>query len=169
MAILEIRKVGDKVLKEKAEPVVKIDRKIIRLLEDMAETMYHADGAGLAAPQVGIPLRMFVADAGDGLREIINPVIVEQTGLEIGSEGCLSIPGVYGDVERAAFVTVEGLDRKGKKITVSATGLLARALQHEIDHLDGILFIERAKTLYMDKKTGNRERIKNHGKNREEV
>lgn len=147
MAIMEIRKAGDKVLKEKAQPVDYIDKKLKKLLDDMGETMYHADGVGLAAPQVGVSLRVIVLDVGDGLIEIVNPVIVEREGTEKGTEGCLSVPGVFGEVERAAKVTVEGLNRFGKKVKVSGEGLLARALQHEIDHLDGVLFIEKADTI----------------------
>lgn len=147
MAIMEIRKAGDKVLKEKAQPVDHIDKKLKKLLDDMGETMYHADGVGLAAPQVGVSLRVIVLDVGDGLIEIVNPVIVEREGTEKGTEGCLSVPGVFGEVERAAKVTVEGLNRFGKKVKVSGEGLLARALQHEIDHLDGVLFIEKADTI----------------------
>lgn len=148
MAVLEIRKAGDKVLKEKAAPVVKIDRKIKRLLDDMVQTMYEAQGVGLAAPQVGTSLRMIVLNTGDGLIELINPVITACEGLETGTEGCLSIPGVYGEVERHAKVTVEGLNRDGKRVSVTGTELLARALQHEIDHLEGVLFIELAKSVH---------------------
>lgn len=148
MSVLEIRKAGEKVLKEKSLPAAKIDRKIKQLLDDMVKTMYAADGVGLAAPQVGVSLRIVVIDVGDGLIELINPIITETEGLESGTEGCLSVPGVYGDVERFAKVTVEALDRAGKKIQISGSGLLARALQHEIDHLEGVLFIERAKTIY---------------------
>lgn len=148
MPELKIRKAGDKVLKELASPVMKIDRKIKELLDDMAETMYAADGVGLAAPQVGISRRVVVIDVGDGIIELINPEIIAQDGCEVGTEGCLSFPGMYGEVERYAAVTVEALNRSGKKIRISGSGLLARALQHEIDHLNGILFIELAKTVY---------------------
>lgn len=148
MAVLEIRQAGDKVLKEQARPVEKIDKKIKKLLDDMAHTMYEADGVGLAAPQVGVSLRVVVIDAGDGLLELINPVIIAASEeKETASEGCLSIVGVWGDVERAKEVTVQALDRTGKKITIKGQGMLSRALQHEIDHLDGILFIEKAITL----------------------
>lgn len=148
LTILDIRKAGDKVLKEQAAPVAKIDRRIKKLLDDMAQTMYEASGVGLAAPQVGASLRVVVIDAGEGLLELVNPVVVAGEGCEAGTEGCLSIPGVYGEVERYAKVTVEGLNREGRKVTVNGTGLLARALQHEIDHLDGVLFIEKATTMY---------------------
>lgn len=148
MAIMEIRKAGDKVLKQIAEPVEKIDRKIKHLLDDMVETMYAADGVGLAAPQVGVSLQIVVIDVGEGIIELINPKITACEGCEIASEGCLSVPGIYGEVERYATVTVEALNRAGKKIQISGSGLLARALQHEIDHLNGILFIELAKTMH---------------------
>jgi peptide deformylase len=154
MGVLEIRKAGDKVLKEQAAPVARIDKKIKRLLDDMVQTMYEAEGVGLAAPQVGVSVRVVVIDAGDGLIELINPVITGAEGCETGAEGCLSIPGVYGDVERHAKVTVEGLNREGKKVCITGTGLLARALQHEIDHLEGILFIDRADTLYKREPNG---------------
>lgn len=148
MTVMQIRKAGDKVLKEQAAPVVKIDRKVKRLLDDMAQTMYGADGVGLAAPQVGVSLRVIVLDAGDGLIELINPVLSECEGSECSTEGCLSIPGIFGEVERGASVKVEGFDREGKKVCIAATGLLARALQHEIDHLEGVLFIDRATSIH---------------------
>ena len=106
----------------------------------------------MAAPQVGVSLRVAVIDVGEGLIELINPVIVASEGCETGTEGCLSVPGIYGEVERFASVTVQGLDRQGAPITVQGSGLLARALQHEIDHLDGILFIERAQSVFRERK-----------------
>ncbi|SMC56016.1 peptide deformylase [Sporomusa malonica] len=148
MPVIEIRKAGDKVLKEIAAPVEKIDRKVKQLLDNMAETMYAADGVGLAAPQVGVSLRVVVIDVGEGIIELINPEIIIKEGCENGTEGCLSVPGMYGEVERCATVTVEALNRAGKKICINGSGLLARALQHEIDHLNGILFIELAKTMH---------------------
>jgi peptide deformylase len=148
MSVLEIRKAGDKVLKEKAAPVAKIDRRLKKLLDDMAHTMYEANGVGLAAPQVGVSQRIIVVDAGEGLIELVNPVIVKTEGCEKGTEGCLSIPGVFGEVERFAKVTVEGLNREGKKVSLTGEELLGRVLQHEIDHLEGVLFIERAETVY---------------------
>ncbi|WP_371369245.1 Peptide deformylase 1 [Sporomusa rhizae] len=148
MPTMDIKKAGNKVLKEIAAPVGKIDRKIKQLLDNMAETMYAADGVGLAAPQVGVSLRIVVIDIGEGLLELINPEIVSKEGSETDTEGCLSVPGMYGEVERYASVTVEALNRSGKKFRVNGSGLLARALQHEIDHLNGILFIELAKTVH---------------------
>lgn len=147
MAILEIKKAGDKVLKEICQPVEKIDRKVRQLLDDMAETMYSANGAGLAAPQVGITLRLVVIDVGDGLIELINPEIVKHEGSMKDTEGCLSIPDIWGEVERYSKVVVESLNRRGKKQRLVGEGLLARAFQHELDHLNGILFIDRAETI----------------------
>ena len=150
MPILDIRRAGDPVLKQQAKPVEKITRKTKDLIEAMAETMYAADGIGLAAPQVGISQQIIVLDVGDGLLALFNPVIVESAGCECAAEGCLSIPGVYGEVERFEQVTVEAMDRNGKPTRIAAEGLLARALQHEIDHLEGILFIERSKSIYKE-------------------
>ena len=148
MSVLEIKKAGDPILRQIAEPVAKIDRKIKKILDEMTETMYQAEGIGLAAPQVGISLRIVVIDVGQELIELINPVIIEADGSATEPEGCLSVPGMYGEVERCTSVIVEGLNRTGKKVRISASGLLARALQHEIDHLNGVLFIDRAKTIY---------------------
>ncbi len=144
MALLEIKKAGDTVLKEICQPVVKIDNKIRRLLDDMAETMYEANGVGLAAPQVGITIRVVVIDVGNGLLELINPVIVEREGTATDTEGCLSIPDIFGEVERSSKVTVEFTNRRNKKQKITGEGLLARCFQHELDHLDGVLFIDRA-------------------------
>ncbi|HWR55780.1 MAG TPA: peptide deformylase [Negativicutes bacterium] len=147
MAVLNICLEGEKVLKMKAKPVSKVTKEIKKLLEDMAETMYEAQGVGLAAPQVGLSLRVVVIDAGSGLIELINPVIIEQEGEETDTEGCLSIPDAYGEVCRSARVMAEAYDRNGKKIRVTGEGLLARAIQHELDHLEGVLFIEKAEKL----------------------
>ncbi len=139
---------GEPVLKEVCAPVERIDKKLKHLLDDMVETMCAKEGVGLAAPQVGVPLRIAVIDVDKKkLYELINPVITEREGSVVGSEGCLSFPGLFGEVERAEKVRVEYTNRYGKKKFVEADGLLARALQHEIDHLDGKLFIEIAKNL----------------------
>ncbi|GAW91425.1 peptide deformylase [Calderihabitans maritimus] len=143
MAVYQIVKVGDPILREKAAKVNKITPAVIRLLENMADTMYEAKGVGLAAPQIGVSKRVIVVDVGNGLIEMINPEIIESSGSEVAVEGCLSIPGVHGEVERAARVKVRGLNRKGKEIEIEGEGLLARALQHEIDHLNGVLFIDK--------------------------
>lgn len=151
MAILDIKKAGDAVLKAQAAPIERIDKSIRTLLDDMAETMYHANGVGLAAPQVGKSIQVVTIDVGDGLIELVNPTIVRKEGAELGQEGCLSVPGIYGEVERAAKVTVEFLNRRGKRHRITATGLLARCLQHEIDHLHGRLFIDIATNLHQEK------------------
>lgn len=151
MAILEIKKAGEAVLKEQAAPIERIDKSIRILLDDMAETMYKANGVGLAAPQVGKSVQVVTIDVGEGLIELVNPQIVRKEGTEVGQEGCLSVPGIYGEVERAAKVTVEFLNRRGKRHRITATGLLARCLQHEIDHLHGRLFIDIALNLHKEK------------------
>lgn len=143
MAVFKIVTLGDPILREKARPVEKITPRIHRLLDNMAETMYAAPGVGLAAPQIGVSKRIIVVDVGEGLIELINPEILVAEGEEIGVEGCLSIPGVQGEVPRAAVVVVKGQDRYGQTKELKAQGLLARALQHEIDHLDGVLFIDK--------------------------
>ena len=147
MSILEIRKMGDPVLKEVCKPVEKITKKIKILLDDMAETMYVNEGVGIAAPQVGVAIRAVIIDVGEKRYDLINPVIVESEGKVIDSEGCLSFPGIYGEVERAEKVRVEYTNRFGKRKFIEADGLLARCLQHELDHLDGRLFIEVAENL----------------------
>lgn len=144
MALMPIRKLGDPVLRQVSKPVPKITKRIIKLLKDMEETMYAADGAGFAAPQVGILERLIVVDAGEGPMQMINPEIVAYSGSETDIEGCLSIPGVSGYVERHAKVTVVWTDTHGRTRRTEAAGMLARALQHEIDHLDGVLFIDKA-------------------------
>ena len=143
MAIRIIRKDEDPILRKKAKKVEKIDDRVKILLEDMKETMYAADGVGLAAPQVGVLKRIILVDVGEGLLEMINPEIVESCGEEIDEEGCLSLPGVNGDVCRPEAVTVKGLNPQGQEIVIEAKNLFARALCHEIDHLNGVLFTDR--------------------------
>lgn len=133
----------DEFLRKKAKAVENVNSRIQSLLADMTETMYHADGAGLAAPQVGILRRLVVIDIGAGLIKLINPVIVEADGEQQEMEGCLSIPGIYGKVKRPEKVVVKALDENGKPFDLEGTGMLARALCHEIDHLNGILFIDK--------------------------
>lgn len=144
MAVYEIIKLGDPILREKARPVPKITANVLRLLDNMAETMRAANGVGLAAPQIGVPKRVVVVDVGDGLLELVNPELVAAEGEETAVEGCLSIPGLQGEVPRAYRVRVRYLDRQGEAREVEAEELAARALQHELDHLDGILFVDRA-------------------------
>lgn len=144
MAIRNIRKVGDDVLAKRCREVEVIDGRITELLDDMADTMYDANGVGLAAPQVGILKRIAVIDVGDGIIELINPVITERSDeKQCGVEGCLSAPGRYGEVERPAKVTVKAIDRNGEEFEVVGEGLLAVALCHEIDHLDGNVFLDK--------------------------
>ena len=143
MAIREIREKGDEILYKKCKAVVKFDEKLHILLDDMYETMQSRDGVGLAAPQVGILKRAVVIDVGDGKIELINPEIVEESGEQTGSEGCLSVPGVFGEVTRPNVVTVKAQDRDGKWFKITGKELLARALCHEIEHLDGKLFLDR--------------------------
>jgi peptide deformylase len=142
MAILNIVKEGDPTLRKVCRPVTEITPRILTLLNDMRETLIEANGAGLAAPQVGILRRVVVIDVGDdnGLLELINPEIIAQEGEQEGSEGCLSAPGRRGYVKRPEKVTVRALDRKGKPFEVTGEGLLARAFCHEIDHLNGVLY-----------------------------
>ncbi len=144
MAIRNIITEGDETLLKKSREVGEITPKILTLLDDMKETMYSADGVGLAAPQVGILRRIALVDVGEGLLELINPVILEQEGEQEEVEGCLSVPGVHGIVLRPHRVVVEALDRNGKLQRYEGTDLLARAFCHEIDHLDGILFNTKA-------------------------
>lgn len=150
MAIRNIRKEGDEILRKKCREVDAVTDKIRTLLKDMADTLYKADGVGLAAPQVGVLKRIVVIDAGDGLIELVNPVIVSQSGQQLVPEGCLSIPGVWGEVNRPSFVAVEAINGNGEKFRIEGEGLLAQALSHEIDHLDGILFRDKV-VRYMDK------------------
>lgn len=152
MALLEIRKYPDEVLKKKAEAVSEINGSLQRLIDDMIETMYSANGVGLAAPQVGVLKRLIVVDTSSrqpnqSLIVLINPEIVNQEGEILSEEGCLSIPGFITRLNRKEKVLVRGLDRDGREIEIEASGLLSRALQHEIDHLDGTLLIDRISPL----------------------
>ena len=136
------------VLRQVSRRIPRVDDSIVRLLDDLGETLAAAHGAGLAAPQIGVPLRA-AAVRGDGGQAvlIVNPEVVKQDGSQVGYEGCLSIPGLIGEVERAETVVVKGLSRRGKPIRVKANGFTARAYQHEIDHLDGILFTDKLTSL----------------------
>ncbi len=148
MAALEVMKAGHPVLKQVAEPVDFVNKKLRSFIEDMVETMYESDGVGLAAPQVGLSQRIIVLDDGNGLLELVNPEITKKEGSQIGLEGCLSVPGYYGNVDRYDKITVKALDKYNKKKIIKAEGFLARILQHEIDHLDGHLFIEKASDIH---------------------
>lgn len=147
MAVYKIVENGDDVLREKARLVPKITPNIHKLLDNMKDTMYASKGVGLAAPQIGVSKRIIVVDVGDGLLELINPQILEMWGEDTDTEGCLSLPDIIGEVTRAEKVTVKGLDRNGNEVQYKCKGFQARAMQHEIDHLDGILFIDKAKNI----------------------
>ena len=144
MAIRNVVQVGDDVLRQKCFPVEEFDEKLWKLLDDMKETVKKEDGAGLAAPQVGVLRRLAVVDVEEGYFEFINPVIVSQKGEQSGWEGCLSVRGKSGIVSRPMKVTVVYQDRNGEKQSVKAKGFFARAICHELDHLDGILYIDKA-------------------------
>lgn len=151
MAIHEIRLLGDPVLRRKASPVDTPASELQSLINDMFETMYAEEGVGLAAPQIGLDLRLTVIDTkeeGSTPMALINPVILEaSTETEKGEEGCLSMPGLKELVERSTSITIEATDASGERIRVDASGLLARVMQHEVDHLDGVLFLDRVSPL----------------------
>jgi peptide deformylase len=146
---------GERVLHDPAAPVGDITTDILQLIDDMIQTMYAAPGIGLAAPQVGAPLRIFVADVSAGhnsadLLTFINPEFVERDGMQLEEEGCLSVPGFQSTVARPSRAVLKGLDRDGREQVVDASGLLARCFQHEMDHLDGTLFVDRLRGLQKD-------------------
>ncbi len=148
MSLKDILIYPEKRLRKKSSPVEKIDRKVHKLLDDLADTMYHAPGVGLAAPQIGDNIRVLVVDVStkeeeNDLIELINPEIINSSGTQSSEEGCLSIPGFYGNITRKKAVTVEAQNRDGEKFEIEADDLLSRVLQHEIDHLDGILFFDK--------------------------
>ena len=147
MAIRVIRTEEDPVLRKISRPVKEVTPKIITLIDDMLDTMYEAMGVGLAAPQVGILKRIVVIDIGEGPIALINPEILERDGSQIGQEGCLSCPDMWGDVDRAKHIKIKGITPKGEEVTFEADDYLARALQHECDHLDGVLFIDKVQKL----------------------
>lgn len=155
MAILPIRNYPDPILREKANPVTQLDPTLQKLIDDMVETLYSAPGLGLAAPQVGQSLQLFVYDLSvhEGKHPLIvvmNPQIVETSGEEISEEGCLSVPNYREQVKRPSRVKLRGIDREGKPIEMAGEGLLARLFQHEIDHLNGTLLIDRLSSLKRD-------------------
>ncbi len=144
MAVLPIRRFGDPVLRQKAKRVTKVDKSIRRLVDDMIETMRDAPGVGIAAPQVGVSLRLIVVEVAEGETQVlVNPEIVKGSGERLVDEGCLSLPGYIGEVKRQVSVTVKAQNLDGKEIRMKATDLLAQALEHEIDHINGVLFIDR--------------------------
>lgn len=148
MAVYKIVEIGADVLRQKAKLVKEVNPSIIKLLDNMIDTLHAADGVGLAAPQIGVSKRVIIVEVDDMLLELINPVVVEREGQNSAEEGCLSIPNVTGDVLRPSKVRVQGINRQGQMVDFQAERLLARALQHEIDHLEGILFVDVAKKTY---------------------
>jgi peptide deformylase len=143
MAILSIKTFGDPVLRERARDVETFDASLARLAEDMVETMHEAPGVGLAAPQVGRSIRLIVFDVGEGPTTLVNPALSGHEGEQTGEEGCLSIPGLYFPVTRAMKVTCDAVDVRGEPIHLEGEELLARVFQHEVDHLDGVLFVDK--------------------------
>jgi len=143
MAIRKIVTLGDDTLRKECRKQEKFDLRLAILLKDMADTMYRAEGVGLAAPQVGVLRRVCVIDVGDGLVELINPEILEMEGAVIGAEGCLSVPGKRGTVERPERVVVRAQDREGREFEFDADGLFAVCICHELDHLDGIVYVDK--------------------------
>jgi peptide deformylase len=170
MAVLKVLRYGDSALRRRAAPVGEVTPEVRATIADMTETMYDEVGIGLAAPQVGIALRLIVVadEEGRGVQALLNPAIVDRGGEATGEEGCLSIPGVFAPVTRAAWVKIEAQDVNGRPLALRATGLRARVLQHEIDHLDGVLFIDRIDPVTRDrikrkiKKEGLREDASRH-------
>lgn len=157
MAVRMIVKYPDPVLRDKAVKVTKFNANLHKLLDDMAETMYDTgNGIGLAAPQIGILKRVIVIDVGEGLIELVNPEIVTKEGEQIGPEGCLSVPNILGEVRRANFCKIRAQDRNGNPVEYEGEQLLARAFQHEVDHLNGVLFIDIAERL-LDPETDGEE------------
>ena len=153
MAVLKVRRYGDPVLRRRAAPVEVVTPEIRRLVEDMVDTMYDEVGIGLAAPQVGASIRLMVVgdEEGRGAEALVNPVITQQGGTVTAEEGCLSLPGIFAQVVRSEWVTLEAHDLQGRARTITARGLRARVLQHEMDHLDGVLFIDRLEPVVRDR------------------
>ena len=151
MAVLTVKLYGDPVLRQVAAPVRDITPEIKRIIADMTETMWHQVGIGLAAPQVGLSHRILVMDdSKGGVQALINPVIESRSGTIREEEGCLSLPGIFADVERSRSITVSALDADGKPLSFEASGLKARVVQHEMDHLDGMLFVDRLRGIKRD-------------------
>jgi peptide deformylase len=162
MAVLKVRRYGDPVLRRRAAPVETVTPDVRRLVDDMVETMYDEVGIGLAAPQVGVSLRLMVVgdEEGKGAQALVNPAITAQGGTVTAEEGCLSLPGIFAQVTRSEWVTLQAQDLEGRPIAITARGLRARVFQHEIDHLDGVLFIDRLEPVVRDR---IKRRIKKEG------
>jgi peptide deformylase len=167
--IRPILRYGDRELHAVARDVTTFDDSLQQLIDDMVETMYAAPGVGLAATQIGVPLRLFVVDISlgrdpKGLIIMINPQFVTRDGMQLEEEGCLSVPGFNATVVRPSHVTVKGLDRHGQETTIEGTALLARAFQHEIDHLDGMVFVDRLRGIKRDMIVRKIHKLKRSGK-----
>ncbi|MCL2571489.1 MAG: peptide deformylase [Defluviitaleaceae bacterium] len=147
MALRQLRFEGDEILRKKAKPVKKIDEKIITLLDDMRETLHDRNGVGLAAPQIGVLKRIAIVENEDEFYEFINPEIIASEGTQISNEACLSVPGRQGDIERPMKITVEALNRDGETFQVEAEEYMASVFCHEFDHLDGVLYLDRAENI----------------------
>lgn len=147
MATYKVVEKEDPILRKISKEVPKITPNVLKLISNMLETMYEYNGVGLAAPQVGVLKRIIVVDIGDGPIALINPEILERSGSQIGQEGCLSCPDMWGDVDRAQYIKIKGITPEGEEVIFEAEDYLARALQHECDHLDGILFIDKVRKL----------------------
>ena len=162
MAVLKVRRYGDPVLRRRAVPIDAVTPELKRLVDDMTDTMYDEVGIGLAAPQVGHSVRLLVVgdEEGRGVQALVNPVITESGGSVTAEEGCLSLPGIFADVTRAQWVKLEARDLEGRPIAITARGLRSRVFQHEIDHLDGVLFIDRLDPVTRDR---IKRRIKKEG------
>jgi peptide deformylase len=162
MAVLNVRRYGDPVLRRRADPVDAVTPQIRRLAGDMVDTMYDEVGIGLAAPQVGVSVRLMVVgdEEGRGAQVLVNPAITNQGGTVTAEEGCLSLPGIFAQVTRSEWVTLEAQDLEGKPVAITARGLRSRVFQHEIDHLDGVLFIDRLEPVLRDR---IKRRIKKEG------
>jgi peptide deformylase len=162
MAVLKVRRYGDPVLRRRAVPVEQVTPDIRRLADDMVDTMYDEVGIGLAAPQVGASIRLMVVgdEEGRGAQVLLNPAVTAQGGSVTAEEGCLSLPGVFAQVTRSEWVTLEAQDLEGRSVAITARGLRARVFQHEIDHLDGVLFIDRLEPVVRDR---IKRRIKKEG------
>ncbi|EHB65914.1 MULTISPECIES: peptide deformylase [Paenibacillus] len=157
MAVKPIVPFGDPILRKTARPVEAVNERTLKILDDLVETLYDEEGrAGLAAPQIGILRRLLVMDCGEGLIELINPEIVEMDGEQTGPEACLSYPGYYGYVKRADHVKVKTLNRQGETVILEGEGYLARCMQHEIDHLNGILFVDHVQDGWLYHEETNR-------------
>ncbi len=156
MALRVIRLEGDPILRKKSRKIEKIDNRIEVLLDDMVETMKEADGVGLAAPQVGILRRAIVVDIGNGPIKMVNPELLDMRGEAVDTEGCLSVPELAGTVKRPEWIKVKYLNKDGEEVTMEAEGLLARVICHEVDHLDGILYIDKV-IEYIDIENGEEE------------